>query len=171
MGPEGGDGDQASVLKLLGDLGQLPSFLSASSSSRLKWGGRTKGRNNWALSFLPFGILGDFIIHLWCIRHVRELYSISCNDQSTRRGTAETNPIRNHEVAGSIPGLTQWVGDLALLRCGVSCRHSLDLTLLWLRSRPAAATLIRPLAWEPPCASGVTLKRPKKKKKKFLVMT
>ena len=29
-------------------------------------------------------------------------------------GAAETNPTGIHEVAGLIPGLSQWVGDLAL---------------------------------------------------------
>ena len=29
-------------------------------------------------------------------------------------GTAETNPTRNHEVLGLIPGLSQWVKDLVL---------------------------------------------------------
>ena len=38
--------------------------------------------------------------------------------------------------------------------------------LLWLWCRPAAAALIQPLAWEPPCAAGVALKRQKTKKKK-----
>ena len=41
-------------------------------------------------------------------------------------------------------------------------RYSLDSELLWLRHRPAAAALIRPLAWEPPCAADVALKSKKR---------
>ena len=35
-------------------------------------------------------------------------------NSTSRRGTAETNPTRNHEVMALIPGLAQWVKDLAL---------------------------------------------------------
>ena len=33
---------------------------------------------------------------------------------SSRRGTVVKNPTRNHEVAGSVPALAQWVNDLVL---------------------------------------------------------
>ena len=47
------------------------------------------------------------------------------------------------EDTGVIPGLAQWVKDLALL---------------WLWHRPAAVALIRFLAWESPYAAGAALK-------------
>ena len=55
------------------------------------------------------------------------------------------------------------------MSCGVGHRHGSDLVLLWLWCRLAATALIRPLAWEPPCAAGAALKRQKKQKQKKLV--
>ena len=51
------------------------------------------------------------------------------------------------------------------MSCGVCCRLGSDLALMWLWCKLAAAVPIQPLAWELPYALGVTLKRPKKKKK------
>ena len=51
------------------------------------------------------------------------------------------------------------------MSCGVGHRWVLDLALLWLWHKLAAAAPIRPLAWEPPYAKGAALEKTKKKKK------
>ena len=51
------------------------------------------------------------------------------------------------------------------MSCGL-VRHSSDAALLWLWCRPAAIAPIRPLAWEPPYASGVALEKTKRQKEK-----
>ena len=66
-----------------------------------------------------------------------------------------TNPTKNHEVAGSVPALAQWVkGSGVAVSCGVGCRLGSDPTLLWLWRRLVATAPIGPLAWEPPYAAG-----------------
>jgi len=50
--------------------------------------------------------------------------------------------------------------------CGVGRRRGLDLVWLWLWRRPVATAPIRPLAWEPPYATGVALKSKKSKSQK-----
>ena len=77
-------------------------------------------------------IFENSILNVNFLLHRLPLKYLLC---SSHHGTAETNPTRNHEVVDLIPGLTQWVKDLALL---------------WLWWRPAAVALIGPLAWEPP---------------------
>ena len=65
---------------------------------------------------------------------------------SSHCGSVVVNPTSTYENVGSLPGLTQWVKDPALL---------------WLWWRPAAAAPIRSLAWELPHAAGAALKRKK----------
>ena len=50
------------------------------------------------------------------------------------------------------------------MSCGVGRRYSSDPELLWLWHRPAAAAPIRPLALEPPYATGATQEIAKKDK-------
>ena len=55
--------------------------------------------------------------NLWLALYLCCLWGNSLNItfRSSRCGAAETNLIRNDEIAGSIPGLNQWVKDPALL--------------------------------------------------------
>ena len=72
-----------------------------------------------------------------------------------------------HWDASLIPGLAQWVMDLALpwamIYIYIYGRWSSDMMLLWLWCRPAAAALIQPLACE--CPYGVDVGPNKEKKK------
>ena len=76
-----------------------------------------------------------------------------------------TNPTRNHEVAGSVPGpCSVGLRSGVALSCGVGCRPSLDPALLWLWHRPAVKAPIGPLAWELPHAAGTAQEIAKRQK-------
>ena len=65
-----------------------------------------------------------------------------------------------------IPGLDQQVEDLVAMSCGVGHRCGSDPVWLRLRCTSAGVAPIRPLAWEPPYATSVALKKEKKHKNK-----
>ena len=86
-------------------------------------------------------------------------------NRSSCHGAAERNLTRNHEVAGSVPGLAHQIKD-------PGCHE------LWCQSqmqlRPSIVVAVvyaggySSLAWEPPYAVGAALKRQKDQKKKKL---
>ena len=72
-----------------------------SSLSRIQ--GRGLGKNGLLTNDLKFSAVSS-----WC------LITNNRNFWSSPLSAVEMNPTRNHEVAGSILGFTQWVKDLAL---------------------------------------------------------
>ena len=85
-----------------------------------------------------------------------------------------TNLSSIQKDVGSIPGLAHWFKDPVLptaLSCRVGCRCGWDPALLWLWCRLAATAPIWPLAWEPPYAMGLALKRKKKQNPKKRMST
>ena len=68
---------------------------------------------------------------------------------SSRRGTAETNPTRRHELAGLMPGLTEWFKDPALLRALVSAANTSGEKATHPQHCRCERTLVQPL-WKTP---------------------
>ena len=57
---------------------------------------------------------GDVAQHFECTKSHQIVHLEMVHVRSSRLKVAEVIPTRNHEVAGSIPGLTQWVKHPAL---------------------------------------------------------
>ena len=86
---------------------------------------------------------------------------------SSRHGTAEVNPTRNHGVASLSPGLAQWVKDLALRWAVVNVSDAAQSWHCFGCGRGVGwqqQLWLDPLVWEPPYAVGKALKKQKKKK-------
>ena len=85
--------------------------------------------------------------------------------RSSRRGSVVDESDWEPWGRGFHPWPCSWGSGVAVSR-GVGLRRGSDPALLWLWRGPAAAAPIGPLAWEPPCATGVALEKAKRQKKK-----
>ena len=84
---------------------------------------------------------------------------------------AQRKRIRLGTMRFRVPTLASLSGlrNRVALSCGVGCRRGWNLGVAIALVRPAAVALIRPLAWELPCARRGALKRQEKKVKFFFL--
>ena len=87
-------------------------------------------------------------------------------NRSSHHGAAETNPTRNHEALGTVPGFSQWLRVQHCHEHGVGHRRSSDLMLLWLWCRPAAKETKRTKKRKKQKEKRKTKKEKKKRKEK-----
>ena len=89
-----------------------------------------------------------YIQELHCCKKFYDTYNSipllvkKCNCRSSRCGSVVTNPTSIQEDAGSIPGPDLQLRIQLAVSCGAGHRCSLDLALVWLWHRSAAAALI-----------------------------
>ena len=103
----------------IGSLKKLPAlvhtYLSSQNSSHILTPKCKVGFvSNWSKHFLPCFVwkpkVSAMLYYLTTCLFLNKSQALG----SSCRGIVETNPTRNHKVAGLIPGLTQWVKDLML---------------------------------------------------------
>jgi len=80
----------------------------------LHWASLFVSVGKWFCTREETAYIQNLQIRVSCIAHLLKKVYINIQSKSSHGGAAEANQTRNHEVAGLIPGLAQWVKDLAL---------------------------------------------------------